>query len=93
MIVTDKQAFAFMIPKQGETVNPYQVVAYSDDSIVEWANPDEQFTVKFDPKTRELTGSYYDWDEDKEDWVDGEPMCESDIRLRLSCREFLLMEY
>ena len=41
-----------------------------DKYTIEWTNNDEQYIIKLDRKTNTITGHYYDWDEEEQDWTD-----------------------
>lgn len=60
---------------------------------VQWANPDEQFTVELNFKTNEITGSYYDWDEEADDWVTTDEMTDEDLLSRIQKKQFVLQGY
>lgn len=59
-----------------------------------WSNPDENFTVRLDLKTNTMTGTYYTYDEEAEDWTDeGDVvMTDEDLLSRIKRREFVAVK-
>jgi hypothetical protein len=60
--------------------------------VASWNNTDFSFSAELNLKTKDLTATFYEYDEDKDDWVDGEKMEDSELLTRLKDREFLLIE-
>lgn len=91
MKITKEIYTKYMKLKNNEVVDAYAIPGICDDDTAEWANPDEQYTIKFDAKTQTLTGMYYEWDEKAEDWVDGDVMTDDELRALVEKRSFLLV--
>lgn len=59
-----------MHPKQ-RVYSPHSLPMFSDNlNVMEWSNNDEQYVIKLDLRTNIITGHYYDWDEEAQDWTD-----------------------
>lgn len=94
MKLTIEQIRKDMLPRKNETVGSYQIpitTKQNGNPIAEWHNPDDQINVRFDSASDELTGTYYNWDDTAQNWVDGESMTDADLTERITRREFLLM--
>jgi hypothetical protein len=37
---------------------------------ISWSSNDDQYVIKLDRNTNIITGHYYDWDEEAQDWTD-----------------------
>jgi hypothetical protein len=51
-----------------------------DGRGAEWTHPDDQYVIAFDRASRTFAGHYYDWDEERQEWVNTEPMTAEQIR-------------
>jgi len=51
-----------------KTIKPEQLGSRHND-IVTWSFPDEEYNVMFNTKTKEWEVDFYEWSEEKEDWV------------------------
>jgi hypothetical protein len=68
--------------------NPSRDVVYSPHSFcsiaigdqVQWTHPDEQYVIAFDRETKTFTGHFYEWDDERQDWLDTGPMTADQIR-------------
>lgn len=75
----------------GKTYRSYAIpTVLNSQKRVVWNNNDEDFQVELDLVSNELTGRYYEWDEDQQDWIDGEIMKDSELLKRIHAREFVL---
>lgn len=83
-----------------ETMHPTNRV-YSPNSLplfshdlneMTWSNSDEQYVIKLDLKTNLITGHFYDWDEEAQDWTDKHDVqMSSDQIMEIIKRDHLLM--
>lgn len=61
-----------------DSMHPVKKHVYSPNSMpsiftretIEWANNDDQYVIKLHRKTNLITGHFYDWDEEAQDWTD-----------------------
>ena len=64
---------------------------FTKDTI-EWACPDEQYVIKLNCNTNIITGHFYDWDEEAQDWTDKHDVqMTSEQILEIIVRDNLLM--
>ena len=80
-----------MIPVRHATVTPHQIPTVEGD-IMEWSNNDEDFVVTLNMVKGEIKGEYHKFDEDLEDWIDGEAMTDEDLTTRINNGEFLAVD-
>jgi hypothetical protein len=67
-------------PSRDVVYGPHSFYSAENDSEVEWTHPDEHYVISFNRASETFTGRYYDWDDEKQDWVDTEPMTAEQIR-------------
>lgn len=70
----------------GKIPTPYK-------DTIQWGTSDEEFTVEFNLKTDQLTGSYYQWSEEEQDWEDGETMKDTELLDLLVNGELIIPGY
>ena len=77
--ITKSLAARMFNPSPDVVYNPHSFCSIKNDSKAQWTHPDEQYVIEFDRKTKMFTGHYYDWDEERQDWVDTDPMTAEQI--------------
>jgi hypothetical protein len=64
----------------GRVYSPHSLASQHGSKFT-WSNPDDQFVIELDLTTKTLTGHYYDWNEETEQWDDEHdvPMTAADL--------------
>lgn len=91
MIMSDMLYSNMIRLRENKVYSSYCLSVSEGNDIFSWHNPDEQFNVRVNIKTREVTGQYYEWDDEKEEWIDGQEMSEDDLICRIKNEEFILV--
>lgn len=86
-----KETKEFFRPINNQRVVNSQLAEVCGD-VASWNDTDFNFSTELNFKTKELTANFYEYDEEKDDWIDGEKMEDSELLTRLHNREFLLIE-
>lgn len=58
-----------MHPKKGRVYGPHSIPD-TDGKVMVWSHPDDMYVITLDLATNVITGHWYDWDEEAEDWTD-----------------------
>lgn len=69
----------FFSVNKGKVYSSHALPSYQDKRYICWSHNDEYWNVKLNKSTMELTGHYYDWNDEAEDWEDTFPL--TDIEL------------
>jgi len=80
LILTKELADRMFNPLPDVVYSPHSLCSMLDSDTAEWTHPDDQYVIAFDRRTKTFTGHYYDWDEEKQEWVDTDPMTAEQIR-------------
>lgn len=83
--------FDEMQPKSSIVYGGYSLPTHADRERFEWHHPDEQWNIALDRKTNLLTGQFYEWDEDAQDWVDGSKMTAVEIHTAIVSTNLLMV--
>lgn len=86
-----KDTKQYLRPINNQRVVNSQLAEVSGD-LASWNDTDFYFETELNLKTKELSAKFYEYDEEKEDWIDGEDMEDEELLTRLKNREFLLIE-
>ena len=79
MLKFTKELANEMKPDSNQVYGSYSLPSLSTKDEVTWNDPDQQFVITLDRKTKVLTGEYYEWLEEDQDWVDVKEMDEGEI--------------
>lgn len=91
MLVT-KELKKHFIPDYSNVHNANKLPTPYKDTM-QWGNSDEEFIIKFNMKTDQMTGCRYQWSEEEQDWVDGETMKDTELLDLLVNGELLIPGY
>lgn len=91
-LILTKELNEAMHPVAKTVYNSTSLPSMVTTSVMCWSNNDEQFVIELNRNTNIITGHYYDWNEETQQWDDANdrPMTETEL-LEAIKRHKLLM--
>lgn len=80
-----------MHPVKGVVYNSHSLPSLVTDSVMCWSNNDEQYVIELNRNTNIITGHYYDWNEETQDWDDANDVPMNSEQLKAAIREYKLL--